>query len=464
MKSNSNEQRYRNTLQRVDHIVRRRRNTKQKRVGPDSQKSQKGLRSRKARRKERFSRRSNVVVQKSRSKQSNTHVPFPIINSSHVKNGTLAYANRKTRNVISSAFENSESGIIKNYENEFSMPHIKPPQVGAGVDVFGSYVCMQGTEALGPIYVHPTSTANIASGRFTDVGDVLYHIPIGKDFLSNTRMRLLMENYEKWKPIHIVVEFQPLGDATLSGGVVAVPVCDPAINLALGADSNFTVSRAMDFEESINFNVYNQARVKFPPLSEDVEPDYITGGHDSRLEIPYTLWVIAQTSFPPSVDEDTRSVFWVSIHYEIRLYEPALPDLSVTNSSASVTMSTTYANYFTTFTVGHLVKGVDGVFGIGVGDLDKIGIIQVTSDWIDGASAVFCWTSETHEQTNISKGTLIYYKRCYDESTSTYYTGFFSTIEGAYNDSNPFYWCVGANSTSIAGHLDYTTYDLDHTL
>lgn len=222
-----------------------------------------------------------------------------------------------------------EGGVVHNYEDSNALK-ITPPHVTYGFGDHGPYVDIVGTESLAPLIV---LTNNDPAGNGAQTGDVLFTLPIAPIFLVNTRVKLLMQNYDRFYIESLRVRYQPLGSSLLSGGLVMVPLVDPKDTLSSSADPNSKVQRAMDYQNAVSFNVYNSAHVSFPPLPPDEEPFYIAQGDDARFEVPYVLQVLAQTSYAPEPDTPDvyeRNLGWLTMEYHIRLYDAILPELSDT--------------------------------------------------------------------------------------------------------------------------------------
>lgn len=361
----------------------------------------------------------------------------------------------------------NDQGLIQNYENDMAMPTIRPPAIGNGVDMHGSYTTLMGTEALFPITVRPKSTANVGDLSYTDKGDVVAVLPIAPDFLSNTRLKLLLSNYQKWKPQHMSITFQPLGNATLSGGLVAVAVTDPDTQLSLSGDAQFVVSRAMDFEDACNFNAYNSVVVPFPHLPEEEEPYYMQAGISARFETPYAFWVVAQTSFPAEDPAETeRDTHWLTLNYEVRMYDPALPEISADNFVSFDNLN--LANFedvydVTTALLNQPVRGINVRWTLGDDPREKVGIVRVAQDFGDGAGAPLKWNCDTHGDFFVTKGKVFFYRRVWDSSIPGTRVAFYSTVDGAYNQNDQMYWAVAPTTVGMARGMAYLEiYDLDH--
>jgi hypothetical protein len=348
------------------------------------------------------------------------------------------------------------------------MPELKPPTAGNGTDMHGPYITLIGEEGLAPLTVRPSSTANSTTPtNYTKPGSALLVLPIAKSFFSNTRLRLLMENYTRVKFMKLAIRFQALGDATLGGAVIAVPITDPSVNLTLGGTEDEIINRSLDFKDAVAFNIYNSPRVVFPPPTEDEEPCYILDGVDARLEVPYVLWLIAQTAFPPSVDENTRVVQWMTMEYEVRLYNPSLPEMSTQNTNNyKVYQGTTVASVFQTTTANDPVVGNLSYFDLsGGGNETLIGELIVQQDMTDFVGQYLQFCSDLHGVVNLRAGVALYYKRQFDEHVGAPGVHFYPDLSSAYASTNEMCWYSGPTAGAMQdGTANLYLYDVDHTL
>jgi len=286
-------------------------------------------------------------------------------------------------------------------------------------------------------------------------------------------MRLLMENYERWLPHRFKITYQPLGDATLSGGIVMVPLMDPDVQLSIGDAGAAKVSRAMDYAGSVNFNIYNHAVCEFPTLPENEEPYYINSGHSARFEFPFAFQVMAQTVFPPGVAlETTRDIGWLKIHYEIKLYDPRLPEFSVENIiSIQTWFGADIAQIFDNGSLG-LDESVIGLIAPGfwsltAADTDKVGIMRILSDVLDIGGSLLIMRSPTHPDVPIVKGTILFAKVVADTPgvggipTIRLYTN----LDNLFDETGGMTWGVSpADGILAGGIIEFSLYDLDHVL
>jgi hypothetical protein len=402
-----------------------------------------------------------------RTPKVHPHGSVPIV--SHLDKRFQQVSKSRYSKLHRTLFRDGEGGIVHNYTNEFDFPEIKPPILSNGVDEHGPHVLIMGSESLTPLTVLTT-----LSPVGTDVGDTIFYLPIAPAFLSNTRMRLLMENYERWKPSRFKITYQPLGDATLGGGVVMVPLTDPDTQLSIGEQGVAKISRAMDYAGSVNFNIYNHAVCDFPAMPEDEEPFFINSGHSARFEFPYAFQVMAQTVFPAGSSETRRDIGWLKIHYEIKLYNPRLPEFSVDNIvTEKVWTGVTLDTIFDSSSLGSdqavygVITGADN-WGLLTDDTDKIGIMRVLGTVRDFANNVLVLKSPTHPSVPLVQGTILFLKVISDAPVTLGgmpVVQLFTNLDNTFDETGAMTWdqtpTLG-NFTS--GVLEMSTYDLDHIL
>lgn len=221
-----------------------------------------------------------------------------------------------------------QSGVMNNFDAE-NRVEVKPPQLTYGRDSHGPYVSIAGSEALAPVTV---ITNDDLAQNYTETGQLIYTLPITPTFLTNTRFKKLLQNYDKWKPENMRIHFQPMGSSVLSGGLVMLVMPDPRDSLTSTQDAISRIQRAMDYQGAVSFNVYNSEHVEFPKLPEDVAPYYVRPGGDARFEVPWTFVVLAQSTYAPDNDvpspEHERTLGWLTLDYHCKLYDAVLPDLT----------------------------------------------------------------------------------------------------------------------------------------
>lgn len=235
--------------------------------------------------------------------------------------------------VSTSTFNNhltTEIPLRENYTYEGEFPDIKPPITTTSSTRHGECLVIAGSESLFPLIVQTTSSSNP-----TLPGGLLALIPINPQLLSGTRLNKLAENYTFWYPKELVVEYVPLGSALDRGSIISVPTLDPEDTFSTG-DPNSIIRRALSYERSVSFNVYDKPQFLLPPTESD-DLFYITPGQNARQEISHVWHALAQTSYSPVNDETSIALGWFKLHYIIELYEPRLLDSVV---MPSVTFST----------------------------------------------------------------------------------------------------------------------------
>jgi hypothetical protein len=362
-----------------------------------------------------------------------------------------------------------EGGIIHNFSETSSFPEVKPPRITTGTDRWGSYTVITGTESLTALTVKTTAAP---LREQTTVGDTIYFIGMSPSFLSNTRMRLLMENYERYRFENLQIRYQPLGDATLGGGLVMVPLTDPDTILSIGNNGAQKVSRAMDYANSVNFNIYNHALMHFPKHPEDQEPYFMISGHNARLEIPYAFQVLAQTTFQDSNGESQRDVGWLRFDYEVRLYDPRLPEMSVENVSQEENFqSVLFSDLFDTSSVQinwPVIGNTDTPEWILDANTshDKVAVLTVLEDFMDTSNNVLQLQSNTHGGFTMSRGLVLFYKTHWEDVIMGTKIRFYTNLDNLFLDNDGVTWDVAPNSASTmtSGRARIDVYDFDHIL
>jgi hypothetical protein len=375
------------------------------------------------------------------------------------------------RKIVRETFSNNETGIINNYD-EANDVEIKPPMLSMGRDNNGAYVTIAGTEALIPV----TVGTSINSDTATQPGDTLVYLPIAPDYIPNTRLRFIMENYEKYLPIQTRIKYQPVGNSTLGGGIIMVPLSDPNTVLTSGANGDEIVVRAMDYANSKAFNIYNYATIDFPLLPTEQEPYFFQGGIDARLEIPYGFTIIAQTDFEPSQSEETRVIGWLKIEYEWRMYSPRLPQVtSSTTKIESQLGGQLFDNIFdyngTSPSTHETVRMNPQYLGLPIpisgAHGDKIFVAIISEDIKDSAFDQLTWFSDFTGTINPRRGTVFFMRELgSDDGTSAYRVLLYPTLESAYSNVHAIEWLGPVNSTGnlTSGKISSTQYDLSHVL
>lgn len=229
--------------------------------------------------------------------------------------GDILHVNLERMNKLS-----KDIPVRKNFEYEGYFPDIKPPQASIGRSDFGDCLIIAGTESFLPVTINTTALGDDA----TQVGSIITNLAINPTLLSSTRLKKLSENYEKWYPRKLILEYVPQGSALDSGALISIPVMDPA-DTFVGSTGNDAIRRALAYEKSFAFNIYDKPQILLPPAELD-EPYFVIPGSDARLEISHSWFLMAQTQYEPrNVSEETRVLGWFKLHYVIEFYEPRIP-------------------------------------------------------------------------------------------------------------------------------------------
>jgi hypothetical protein len=360
--------------------------------------------------------------------------------------------------------------------DENSFPEIKPPMVSTGVDRWGSHAIIAGSESITEIQVTTQEASGTNVPDQTEPGDTIFYLPIAPAFLSNTRLRLISENYERWFPVDIQVRYIPFGSSTQTGSITIVPLTDPDTQLSIADSQDQIIARAMDYEDSITFNVYNYATCHFPALPPDEEPFYMIPGSSARFEIPYAFQVIANSSFsPPVTGGTTRTLGWLKVDYKIKLYDTRLPELSVDNSVNFVDLSTNFVDDYvdTDFNqVNYPAVFHPAFLGVTFHDNDKVYIITILEDiQASVLKPVIGVFSRTHPSFGLTKGIMLYGKLYFEEGWNTNTRGtrvrLYTNLDNVYNNSEGLLYSDGPDwvgTEQMVGKLRVDVYDIDHVL
>jgi hypothetical protein len=209
--------------------------------------------------------------------------------------------------------------VVENYTYHGEFPDIKPPMATTSKTRFGECLVIAGTESLYPIVVETESSAFP-----TTPGQVVASIPLNPTLLSSTRLAKISENYTFWYPKEFVIEYVPLGSALDVGALISVPTLDPE-DTFVGSSGNTAIRRALSYERSVSFNIYDHPQFLLPPTESD-DLFFITPGQNARQEISHVWHAMAQSTFPARSGEASRTLGWFKLHYVIELYEPRLLD------------------------------------------------------------------------------------------------------------------------------------------
>jgi hypothetical protein len=218
------------------------------------------------------------------------------------------------------------------------MKSVKPPLVSHGSDEQGSFTRIVGTEVIGEI---------LASTDFTAPGDVLNIVYLNPMMLRNTRVRVISTVFLKYKLEHASLEYQSVTASIAQGGLIIVPVNDPEVSFSTSSRDFSTVTRAMNFENAIGFNVYNNVVCHFPrDVAED--PYFLKFTDEPRFSFPGTFYVISQTEQPPIASETERTLGIISLHYSFKFYHQVLriEDISFPSGEHVFTGSTPAGDFF----------------------------------------------------------------------------------------------------------------------
>jgi hypothetical protein len=171
---------------------------------------------------------------------------------------------------------------------------------------------ISGTEYLGEISVSST-----LANSPTDIGEVLFNLPMTPAMMPSTRIKQLMELFQVYAPKLLAVHFIPVVPATQNGSVVAGITFDPDYSMAEipPGDQGLRVWMSMQGFEMVN--VYQPFSVIWTPTVQDGYWSRLDDA-DSRLTIPGNLVVASASKYSPfdgiAVD---LPLFNVMLSYEI---------------------------------------------------------------------------------------------------------------------------------------------------
>lgn len=241
---------------------------------------------------------------------------------------------------------NQRVPIKENSVFEGRFPDIKPPELTHTSTDWGDCVVMSGSESFTPVTILTTANANP-----TLAGQIIASIPINPTLLLGTRLAKISENYERWYPRQVILEYVPLGSALDPGSIISIPVLDPSDSF-LGVTGNTAIRRALAYEQSYSFNIYDHPQITMPYVQND-QPYFVVAGDDARFEISHIWYLMAQSTFPPSGSETTRTLGWFKIHYIVEFYEPKIPLIVEPFSySANITAGSLVAYFGSDTSVG----------------------------------------------------------------------------------------------------------------
>jgi hypothetical protein len=328
---------------------------------------------------------------------------------------------------------------------EGTFPEIKPPISSNAHTDWGDCLVISGTESLIPVSV--TTTASSAA---IQAGDIITAFEINPSILAQTRLAKVSENYERWYPRKIALEFVPQGSALDVGAVISIPVLDPGDSFT-GETGIEAIRRAMAYEKSFAFNIYDHPYLPFPEVEAD-EPYYVEVGNNARLEIPYVWYLMAQDVFEPRGSETMRTLGWFKLHYVIELYHPKIPQVDAPETYLMTESATAKATVFAgSFVEGDLMVGGDTIFF--PGHTQAIYRVNITSSFIWNGP-VTIQVNDNKRTFDLLRGTVIYAKIDH-EFTPTFL--FYSNLQDCFANNNPLNWALDYTAvTSFTGNATVT--------
>jgi hypothetical protein len=344
---------------------------------------------------------------------------------------------------------------------------LKPPVMKTGSDNWGSFVEIMGSEAIGELKVRPTSTANQADNSFTELGDVVLDMPIMPAFLNQTRVGLLMRNFNQYKVCEFKVRGRKLTNALTGGGFAAVLSPDINANFSIGSTAVQRVNRLLDYQGAKSFNSFNDFEITAPRLPPDTEPAYTSPGYLADKEGNYKLTIISLGSIDPQADEDVLVSHWIEFNYCIRLYDTVLPILSVDDREDLFDLTTgTAANWFVNPAAEAVLQLDPSHFGIDkTTDLNKIILVYCEQTPTDAFPVELSLKNSHYGSFFWEKGMIMYSKAQPNELSGDIYFPVYASVDDAIIDNNPIYFETGvAVGTMTTGLLRLALYDEDPIL
>lgn len=397
----------------------------------------------KGRSQNRPARKSNKTNTKLLSKTTeNSQRPVSISRPTY-KGSSISYSTHQ--HLTSGLFNkriNQSIPVRDNYTYESEFPDIKPPITTVSSTKHGECLVVAGTESLFPVQVLTTAHSNP-----TLEGTVLASIPINPQLLSGTRLNKLSENYTYWYPKELVIEYVPLGSALDRGSIISVPTLDPEDTFYSG-DPDSVIRRALSYERSVSFNIYDKPQFLLPPTESD-DLFYITPGQNARQEISHVWHAIAQTTYNPFASETSRLLGWFKLHYVIELYDPRLLDTvlmpDITQAGVVVARLTLHG---AVTTAGALVLFNNDYVtdSLANGGIPSRMIWQLkTQSYINTTdTAVIAFGDHT---VNLETPHQTFYLRVQDTDPS--YCLLFSNLSDCFNNTNPASWTVNQVAVSV---------------
>jgi hypothetical protein len=296
-----------------------------------------------------------------------------------------------------------------------------------------------GTESFDPVNIRTDLNAYPS-----EPGEIITSLAINPQMMMATRLAKIAENYERWYPRKVVLEFVPQGSALDVGALISIPVMDPADNFteAIGLDS---IRRALAYKNALAFNIFDKPHHVFPESDYD-EPYLILPGQDARLEISHVWYLMAQSSFPARSSETERIIGWFKIHYEIELYEPRIPSIvSLPIYNFQVTNAAITTLFGTDTAVNDLLIGSRSLFGFDTLS-NHFARMQLTTDLVGSVDGIII-TSDGSKQITWRAGTVLYARLVVELNPQ--YCVFFTNLSHAFASNNALQWDVTMGPTNL---------------
>jgi len=422
------------TKQHLRNVANRRNQTRQKR-GPSNSRNLKRRPKR-----QRIKTNTKITSDTANHRKNRRTVGYPNYKSSShmIKGSHTQLTNHEFQNKISSAIPFKE-----NYTYESEFPDIKPPVTTTSRTRFGECLVIAGTESFEPVTVE-TSASNFP----TQAGDIIAALAINPQLLAATRLAKLAENYTSWYPRRLVIEYVPQGSALDVGALISIPVMDPEDNF-LGSRGNDAIRRALAYERSVSFNIFDKPQFMLPETEED-EPFFVTAGQNARQEISHIWYCMAQSSFPARDNEKERILGWFKLHYVIELYEPKIPRIDVPRTQVvtyPVGSMTTLSFFGTATALGDpMCTDKDLTIGGGGPIVPHMIQIEILEPIIADPSATAVRLHFDGVDVELLSGTIVYARLTADEEACYHW---YSNYSDLFNQSNQGLINSSINSTGF---------------
>lgn len=383
------------------------------------------------------------------------------LSKAHKAAGIETISTAKMNRFIKDDF--SETGINHDFEGSSQFPIIEPPKLSTGQGRFGDCILLAGTEVYKQLDVY-TSTSTRPPP--TAPGDIISSEFISPRALVETRLLEFSNLYTQFYLSHFEVVYIPLGNSTLSGALLSVPITDPQDVLGVNPNGEATIREAWSRKDATGGNVYKQMDFPFPELEDMDDPFYIQLGTDARLEIPWVHNIVALSAYPAEGTEPLRTIGWMLFKYVVEFYNNALTSSPLITETDHIDFQgEPFNNLFLGSggtTAGDLLCGVVNTWWKFNED-SGVGRVYSRETWKTDGITDFLVQTTSHPPFTISQGMLLYAKL--DSLLAAQCVLFYLTPNDAFNGTNPLVWAESPITTGImAGYADFDFVSMDMNL